>query len=91
MSEDRIRLDKWLWCARFYKTRPIAAEACEKGRLRINGHRVEKASREVRPGDVLTIPQGRAVVVIRVLGNAERRGPASEARLLYEAVEDDTT
>lgn len=91
MSDDRIRLDKWLWCARFYKTRPIAAEACEKGRLRINGHRVEKASREVRPGDVLTIPQGREVVVIRVISGALRRGPASEARLLYEAIKEDAT
>ncbi|GAA0578324.1 RNA-binding S4 domain-containing protein [Rhizomicrobium electricum] len=85
---ERLRLDKWLWCARFYKTRGLAAEACEKGHLRINGFRVEKAGREVRPGDVLTIPQGREVVVVRVLAGAKRRGPATEARTLYEVVEE---
>lgn len=90
MSEEpgRLRLDKWLWCARFYKTRAIAAAACEKGHIRINGFRVEKAGREVRPGDVLTIPVGREVVVIRVIAGAQRRGPAPEARTLYEAVEE---
>jgi ribosome-associated heat shock protein Hsp15 len=85
---ERLRLDKWLWCARFYKTRGLAAEACEKGHLRINGFRVEKAGREVRPGDILTIPQGREVVVVRVLAGAKRRGPATEARTLYEPVEE---
>lgn len=90
MSEEpeRLRLDKWLWCARFYKTRAIAAAACEKGHIRLNGNRVEKAGREVRPGDVLTIPVGREVVVVRVLAGAKRRGPATEARTLYEAVEE---
>jgi ribosome-associated heat shock protein Hsp15 len=85
---ERLRLDKWLWCARFFKTRSIAAEACEKGHIRINGFRVEKPGREVRPGDVLTIPQGREVVVVRVLSGAKRRGPSTEARTLYEAVEE---
>jgi ribosome-associated heat shock protein Hsp15 len=85
---ERLRLDKWLWCARFYKTRGLAAAACESGHIRINGFRVEKAGREVRPGDVLTIPQGREVVVVRVLAGAKRRGPATEARTLYEAVEE---
>lgn len=85
---ERLRLDKWLWCARFYKTRGLAAAACEKGHLRINGFRVEKAGREVRPGDILTIPQGREVVVVRVLAGANRRGPATEARTLYEPVEE---
>jgi ribosome-associated heat shock protein Hsp15 len=85
---ERLRLDKWLWCARFYKTRGLAVEACEKGHLRINGFRVEKPGREVRPGDVLTIPQGREVVVVRVLAGAKRRGPATEARTLYEPVEE---
>jgi ribosome-associated heat shock protein Hsp15 len=85
---ERLRLDKWLWCARFYKTRGLAAEACEKGHLRINGFRVEKPGREVRPGDILTIPQGREVVVVRVLAGAKRRGPATEARTLYEPVEE---
>jgi ribosome-associated heat shock protein Hsp15 len=84
---EKLRLDKWLWCARFYKTRAIAAAACESGHIRINGFRVEKPGREVRPGDVLTIPQGREVLVIRVLSGAARRSTATEARTLYEVVE----
>ena len=87
MSEERLRLDKWLWCARFYRTRELAAAACTKGHIRINGFRVEKASREVRPGDVLTLPQSHEAIVVRVLAGAIRRGPAPEARLLYEVVE----
>jgi ribosome-associated heat shock protein Hsp15 len=85
---ERLRLDKWLWCARFYKTRSLAAAACESGHLRINGFRVEKPGREVRPGDVLTVPHGREVLVIRMLSGATRRGPASEARTLYEPVDE---
>lgn len=88
MSEERLRLDKWLWCARFYRSRDLAQKACESGVLRINGHRVEKASREVRPGDILTLPQRGAVVAVRVLAGAKRRGPASDAVLLYEIVAD---
>jgi ribosome-associated heat shock protein Hsp15 len=84
MSE-RIRIDKWLWHARFYKTRVLAAEAAAKGRIRRNGARVEKAGLEVKVGDVLTIPFGREVRVVRVLACGERRGPASEAQALYEA------
>lgn len=88
MSEERLRLDKWLWCARFYRTREMAAAACASGTLRINGFRVEKAGREVKPGDVLTVPQRGDVVAVRVLAGAKRRGPATEARLLYEIVAD---
>jgi ribosome-associated heat shock protein Hsp15 len=88
MNESRLRLDKWLWCARFYRTREMAAAACEKGRLRINGFRVEKASREVKPGDLLTVPLREQVVVIRVLAGAKRRGTATEAQALYEIVAD---
>jgi ribosome-associated heat shock protein Hsp15 len=91
MSETRLRLDKWLWCARFYRTREMAAAACEKGHLRINGFRVEKAGREVKPGDVLTLPLRSQVVVIRVLAGAKRRGTAAEAQLLYEIVADAST
>ena len=88
MNEDRLRLDKWLWCARFYRTREMAAAACEKGHLRINGFRVEKAGRVVRPGDILTVPLRDQVVSVRVLAGAKRRGSASEAQLLYEIVAD---
>lgn len=84
---DRIRIDKWLWHARFYKTRVLAQEAAAKGRIRRNDVRVEKASVEVKIGDILTLPRGREVAVVRVLACGERRGPASEAQLLYEVVQ----
>ena len=83
------RLDKWLWCARFYRSRELAKAACGSGRIRLNGHRVEKAGREVRLGDILTVPHAREIVVVRVLAIAERRGPAREAQTLYEIVADD--
>jgi ribosome-associated heat shock protein Hsp15 len=81
---ERIRIDKWLWHARFYRTRVLAQSAASAGLIRLNGQRVEKASANVGPGDVLTLPKGHEVVVVRVLGLASRRGPASDARLLYE-------
>ena len=88
MSVDRIRIDKWLWHARFYKTRALAAQAAQSGRIRRNDARVEKAGLEVKVGDVLTLGRGQEVVVVRILACGIRRGPAPEARLLYEAVED---
>ena len=78
------RIDKWLWHARFYRTRVLAQAAASGGLIRLNGHRVEKSSADVEPGDVLTLPKGGEVVVVRVLGLAERRGPAPEAQRLYE-------
>ena len=81
------RLDKWLWYARFFKTRGLAQKACESGRIRVNGRRNTKAHRAVGPGDVLTFVQGRVVRIVRVLSVGERRGPAPEARLLYEEIE----
>ena len=84
---DRIRIDKWLWHARFYKTRVLAQEAAAKGRIRRNDVRVVKASVEVKIGDILTLPRGREVAVVRVLGCGERRGSAPEAQLLYEVVQ----
>ena len=78
------RIDKWLWHARFYRTRVLAQAAASGGLIRLNGHRVEKSSVDVEPGDVLTLPKGREVVVVRVIGLAARRGPASEAQRLYE-------
>jgi ribosome-associated heat shock protein Hsp15 len=88
MTETGFRLDKWLWCARFYRTRALAQEACAKGRIRVNGSRIKKPGREIRPGDVLTLPASREIVVLKVLSGAERRGPAPQARQLYEIVED---
>ncbi len=81
---ERIRVDKWLFHARFYKTRPLAQAACGSGRIRLNGARVEKPGAFLKLGDVLTVPFGREVVVVKVLACGERRGPAAEARLLYE-------
>jgi ribosome-associated heat shock protein Hsp15 len=81
---DGQRIDRWLWCARFFKSRTIAARLCAEGRVRLNRRLVGKASAVVRVEDVLTFPQAREIRVIRVAALADRRGPASEARLLYE-------
>ena len=85
---DRIRIDKWLWHARFYKTRALAQKAAASGRIRRNDARVEKPGLEVKIGDVLTLGRGRDVVVVRIVACGIRRGPASEAQLLYEIIED---
>jgi len=88
---DRIRIDKWLWHARFYKTRALAQAAATSGRIRRNDVRVEKAGLEVKVGDILTLGRGREIVVVRILACGIRRGPASEAQTLYEVVEDETS
>lgn len=82
-SAGRVRLDKWLWFARFCKSRSLAAKLCESGTLRCSGMVVAKASHTVKPGDVLTFPLGRHVRVIKVVDLGTRRGPAEEARTLY--------
>lgn len=82
----QIRIDKWLWHARFYRSRLRAQEAAGSGLIRLNGARVEKPSTCVRPGDVLTVPYGRDVVAVRVEALAERRGGAPEARKLYKII-----
>jgi ribosome-associated heat shock protein Hsp15 len=84
MSGDGLRLDKWLWHARFYKSRTLAAAACSSGRIRINGVPIAKSHRQLKTGDVLTFPHGSHIRIIRVLALGSRRGPASEARLLYQ-------
>ena len=81
---DSQRLDKWLWCARFFKTRALAARFCDDGRLRVSGQVTHKAHYAVRPGDVLTFPLGPHIRVIKIAELADRRGPPAEARLLYE-------
>jgi ribosome-associated heat shock protein Hsp15 len=86
MSEA-LRLDKWLWHARFARTRSLAAKLVAEARFRINGNPTEKAHHAVRPGDVLTFPLGPHIRVIKVLALGVRRGPAPEARLLYEDLE----
>ena len=84
MAGDRIRIDKWLWQARFFKTRGLAAEAVSGGHLRLNGVPMGKPGHAVGPGDVLTFPQGAQVRLVRILACCSRRGPAPEARALYD-------
>jgi ribosome-associated heat shock protein Hsp15 len=89
VQSESLRIDKWLWHARFYKTRSLARAAACSGVLRLNDARVEKASMAVRPGDVLTVPRRyREVTVVRVQALGVRRGPASEAQALYEELSD---
>jgi ribosome-associated heat shock protein Hsp15 len=84
-----LRIDKWLWCARFYKTRGVAQEAVEGGHVQVNGERV-KASRHVKVGDRLRITRERERFEVDVIGIPTRRGPAPEARTHYvETAESD--
>ena len=83
MREDRQRLDKWLWFARFAKSRTLAAKMVTSGYVRLNGQRTDNAAKGVAVGDVVTIALPRATLVVRIEGLGERRGPATEARLLY--------
>ena len=91
MNAPAMRLDKWLWQARFFRSRSRAGRLCREGKVRVAGAVVAGAvaagaDRPVRPGDVLTFPQARAIRVVRVLALGRRRGPAPEARALYEDV-----
>jgi len=79
-----LRIDKWLWFARFYKSRSLAATIIEAGEVLLNDHPVNKSSREVRAGDLLRFPLGRQWRSVRVLALSDRRGPAPEAQSLYE-------
>ena len=84
MSEiESMRLDKWLWCARFYKTRSLAVEEIGKGRVTVNKANA-KASREIRPGDTIALRQGNIPKEVIVRGLSGMRGPAPVAQLLYE-------
>jgi ribosome-associated heat shock protein Hsp15 len=78
-----IRIDKWLWHARFFKTRGQATRLCADGRVRVGGAVVSKAHYLVRAGDVLTFPQARDIRVVRIEALGARRGPPSEAQGLY--------
>jgi ribosome-associated heat shock protein Hsp15 len=78
------RLDKWLWCARLVRTRTLAAKLIEAGKVRVNGERTVKTSRHVQLGDLVTGVAGTRLFVVRVAGEAERRGAAAIARALYE-------
>ena len=88
-QEDRNwqRLDKWLWCARFLKARSDCARLVQDGLIRVNRQPTDKPHARLRPGDVVTLPRrGRGVTVLRILALATRRGPASEARTLYQEI-----
>jgi ribosome-associated heat shock protein Hsp15 len=83
---SRVRLDKWLWASRFFKTRGLATEAVEGGKVHVNGGRV-KAARAVKLGDRLEIRRGPEVVEVAVLALSDQRGPATTAQALYEETE----
>ncbi|MBI4182452.1 MAG: RNA-binding S4 domain-containing protein [Proteobacteria bacterium] len=78
------RVDRWLWFARFFKSRSEASRLCAGRRVRINRRVIDKAHALVRVGDVLTFPQGRLIRVVRVAGLGVRRGPAAEAGALFD-------
>ena len=79
-----VRLDKWLWYARFFKTRSLSARLVRTGRVRINADPVTKPAARLSVGDTLTFPQGTRIRIARVLALGTRRGPAAEAQALYE-------
>ncbi len=86
-EKDRVRLDKWLWAARFYKTRGLAAEEIGRGRVAVNGA-TAKASRELKAGDLIALRQGQLQRSVVVLGLSHIRGPATVAQALYEETAD---
>ena len=83
-DQPKVRLDKWLWFARFFKSRSISAKAVTGGKVRINGVHASKASASVAVGDVLTFVQGDRVRIVQIVDLGTRRGPAPEAQALYE-------
>jgi ribosome-associated heat shock protein Hsp15 len=84
---DRLRIDKWLWAARFFKSRALATRACDLGRVSVLGQAV-KPAREIRPGDVLTVKTEGGVFTVDVLGLSDIRGPAPVAQRLYRETEE---
>jgi ribosome-associated heat shock protein Hsp15 len=86
MVSDTVRIDKWLWAARFFKTRSLATHAVEGGKVRLNGERI-KPARTVKVGDTLAIDNGSTEWEVRVLGLSDVRGPAPVAQALYSETE----
>ncbi len=84
---EKMRIDKWLWAARFFKTRALATEELDKGRVQINGQNV-KPAHDVKPGDTVQLRQGRIPRTVRVQGLSMQRGPAPVAQQLYEETAD---
>lgn len=83
-NEATIRVDRWLWFSRFFKSRSLAAKLVQSKKVRINSVVIAKASVNVRIGDVLTFPQADSIRVVKVMDIGDRRGPAVEAQTLYE-------
>ena len=83
---NSLRVDKYLWFARFFKTRSLATKRANGGRIRVNGNKIKKSNDPVRVGDILTLAQGKQIRVILVLDLGTRRGPAQEAQNLYEDI-----
>ncbi|GEP04959.1 RNA-binding S4 domain-containing protein [Methylobacterium oxalidis] len=86
MKAERQRLDKWLWFARFAKTRSLAARLVTDGHVRVNGRRAETPAKGLAVGDVITVAAAHVTALVRVVDLGERRGPAPEARRLYAEV-----
>lgn len=84
VAAGRQRIDKWLFFSRAVKSRSLAAKLVQLGRVRINGSKAEQASDTVGPGDVLTLTLDQRILVYRVVDQGSRRGPAEEARALYD-------
>jgi len=80
---ESLRIDKWLWHARFFKTRTLAAKVVSAGHVRVNAERVKKPSTNIKAGDGLSFMQGRDLRIVRITALGDRRGPASEAQTLY--------
>jgi ribosome-associated heat shock protein Hsp15 len=85
--DEKVRIDKWLWAARFFKTRGLASKAVSGGHVHLNGNRI-KPSRPVQVGEQLRIKRGVEEFTVNVLGLSSRRGPATVARTLYEETEE---
>lgn len=90
MTDDAIRIDRWLWAARFFKTRALAAQAVAGGKVKVNGERV-KPAKVVRVGDQLVVRKGPYEHAVRVLALAARRGPAKEAAVLCKEHDESKT
>ncbi len=87
MTNQTIRVDKWLWFARFFKSRNQASKMCISGKIRLNNRLIQKANSTLKKGDVLTFPKEDNVRVIKVISLANRRGPAKEAVNLFKDLE----
>ena len=85
-KQEKLRVDRWLWAARFFKTRSLAKSAIENGKIELNGNRI-KASKEIAQGDLLSVRRGDTVQVVKVLALTDKRGSATIAQGLYEETE----